>query len=119
MDEQERHYLTKALAGNEEAFAILVHTYITSLYQFVFLMVCDRDMAEDIVQETWIKAWKHLARFHPEYSFKTWLYTIAKRTAFDVLKKKSSVPFSFFGEEESEFSFEKKVAHSEFLLVFW
>jgi len=103
--------LTKAIAGDEQSFSKVVQLLLPALYQFIFLIVRDHDLAEDIVQETWIKAWKHRSRFDPKFSFKTWLYTIGKHTAFDMLKKKQPLPLSFFSDEAGEFSFEKEILH--------
>ena len=95
--------LIKAYAeGDDEAFALLLKRYLPALYNFIFQMVRDRAAAEDIVQEAFIKAWKHLSRFDREKSFKTWLFAIAKNTAYDYLKKKKSIPFSSFEDEEGD-----------------
>lgn len=112
MDKHEASLVKKALLGDDQAFASLVHTYLTPLYSFVFLVVRDKDTAEDIVQETWIKAWKHLKRFDQEQNFKTWLYTIAKNTAFDHLKKKKATPFSSFEDAEGNLPFERDLAET-------
>jgi RNA polymerase sigma-70 factor (ECF subfamily) len=50
--------------------------------------------AADIAQETFVKAWKHLPRFDARTSFRSWLFTIAKRTAIDELRKRHALPFS-------------------------
>lgn len=105
-------YVERALLGDDQAFASLVHAYLAPLYSFVFLIVRDRDTAEDIVQETWIKAWKHLKRFDQHQNFRTWLYTIAKNTAFDHLKKKKARPFSSFEDTEGNLPFEKNLAEA-------
>jgi len=94
--------IPRALLGDDQAFAQLVKTYLPPLYNFVFLIVREKEMAEDVVQETFIKAWKNLKRFDQEKSFKTWLYTIAKNTAFDHLKKKKTVPFSLLTDGEGD-----------------
>ena len=54
------------------------------------------------MQETCIKVWKHLNRFDAKRSFKTWIFAIAKNTAFDALKKKRDLPFSVFFRGEDE-----------------
>ncbi len=100
----------RALSGDEEAFADLVRPYFGPLYGFVFLLVRDRDVAEDVVQESMIKAWRHLKRYDLTQSWKTWLYTIAKNTAFDALKKKRALPFSSFRDEDGLLPFESELA---------
>ena len=70
------------------------------LYAFVYTLVHDRDAAEDVVQIATIKAWKHFESFDTSKSFKTWLFVIAKNSAFDYLKKKKALPFSAFEDTE-------------------
>jgi len=76
--------------------------------------VGDRDAAEDLTQETFVKAWKNLKSFDQKRNFKTWIFTIAKNTAFDWLKKKKEIPFSTFTDEEGE-SWLENVADENFL----
>jgi RNA polymerase sigma-70 factor (ECF subfamily) len=95
------------LAGNTRAFEQLLNKHLSPVYRFIFQMARDREAADDIVQETFIKAWKHLADFDREKSFKTWLFTIAKRTAFDHFKKKKALPFSAFDDGEGGTAFEE------------
>jgi RNA polymerase sigma-70 factor, ECF subfamily len=90
------------LSGDEEAFAEIVKIYLKPIYNFVHRLVGDRDTADDLTQETFVKAWKNLKRFDQKRNFKTWLFTIAKNTAFDWLKKKKEIPFSTFMDEEGE-----------------
>lgn len=112
MESHDSQYIEKALSGDEQAFASLVHAYLAPLYSFVFLIMRDKDMSEDVVQETFIKAWKYLKRFDQKQNFKTWLYTIAKNTAFDYLKKKKATPFSSFEDPEGSLPFDKDLAEA-------
>jgi RNA polymerase sigma-70 factor, ECF subfamily len=82
--------------GDEQAFEILVDRYLKPLYRFVFQFTQNEQVAEDIVQETFVKVWKSLAKFDENKKFSTWLYAIAKNTALDWLKKKKTLPFSVF-----------------------
>ena len=70
------------------------------LYAFMYTLVHDRDAAEDIVQIASLKAWKHFGSFDQAKSFKTWLFAIGKNSAFDYLKKKKTIPFSAFQDDE-------------------
>jgi RNA polymerase sigma-70 factor (ECF subfamily) len=94
------------LTGDEQAFGQLLGGYLSSVYNFVFQMARDREVTDDIVQETFIKAWKNLSGFDREKSFKTWLFTIAKHTAYDYFKKKKALPFSAFDDGEGGSIFE-------------
>ncbi len=82
--------------GDKTAFKSLLDKHLGSVYAFVFQLTRDRAAAEDIAQETFIKAWRHLGRYDVARPFRTWLFAIAKNTAYDWLKKKRSIPFSAF-----------------------
>ena len=91
--------------GNKEVFKELIDRYICPLYNFTARLT-DKNNAEDIVQEVFIKVWKNIHHFDStKASFKTWLFTIAKNTTTDFLRKKKSILFSDMqNEEDSEFS---------------
>jgi RNA polymerase sigma-70 factor, ECF subfamily len=90
------------LAGDDSAFEDLLVRYLKPIYNFVYRITNDRGSAEDISQDTFIKVWKNLDSFDQAKKLKTWLFTIAKNTAFDYLKKKKEIPFSKFMDEEGE-----------------
>ncbi len=102
MPERDNEIIAKILSGDEDATAEIVKIYLQPVYNFVYRLVNDRDTAEDLTQETFLKAWKNLKRFDRNKKFKTWLFTIAKNTAFDHLKKKKEIPFSAFTDEEED-----------------
>lgn len=83
-----------AAADNVAALEELVARYLKPVYGFVRSFVYDADVADDITQEVFVKVWKHISRYDTEQPFRPWLYIIAKRTTFDFLKKKTSIPFS-------------------------
>src|SRR5687768_3946915 len=65
------------LAGEKRAFTELVERYHTRLINFVYRSTGDRERAEDLVQETFIRVYRHLYRFDQSKKFSTWVYTIA------------------------------------------
>jgi RNA polymerase sigma-70 factor (ECF subfamily) len=85
--------------GDEAAFDFLVKRYINSLYRFLFRLCGDADTAEDLVQKTFVNAWRHIEKFDEMKKFKTWLFAIAKNSAVDFFKRKKAIPFSFFEDE--------------------
>lgn len=93
---KDEQLLEDFIGGDEQAFEMLVDRYLKPLYNFTFQLVGDKTASEDIVQDVFVKVWKNLKRFNQEKKFSTWLYAIAKNTAFDWLKKKKALPFSFF-----------------------
>lgn len=90
------------LNGDENSLEILVKRYIKPIYSFTYRYVGDYQEAEDITQEVFIKVWRNIKKFDKNKSFKTWIFRIAKNTSIDFLKKKKSIPFSEFENEEGE-----------------
>lgn len=85
--------------GDENALATVIQRHVGSLYRFLYRMVNDAHLAEDLTQETFIKVWKHLARFDVSKSFKTWIFSIAKNVAIDELRKKRPLIAQFDDED--------------------
>ena len=71
------------LAGDERAFTRLVTRYQPRLVNFVTRMIQDRERAEDLVQEAFLRVYRHLNRFDPSRKFSTWVYTIARNLRID------------------------------------
>ena len=80
-------YIDKTLAGDTNAFAFLVNRYKNMVFTLALKMVKNREEAEEISQDTFIKAFKNLEKFKGEAKFSTWLYKITYRTCLDSLKK--------------------------------
>lgn len=91
------------LNGNTNAFEGIINRYSQMLYRFVFRLVCNKDIAHDIVQESFIKAWKSIKKYNFNYNFKTWIYTITQRTAIDHLRRIKTTNFSELDTEEQNF----------------
>jgi len=88
------------LAGDDGSFEILVKKYLKPVFNFLFQITSDRDTLDDLTQITFIKVWKNIKKFDETKNFKVWLFTIAKNTAFDHIKKKKTIPFSFFETDD-------------------
>ena len=91
----EARLIERALAGDDQAFAELLKRYRQPLYHMIFKMVHNKEEAEDLVQEAFIKAFKALGSFNEEYAFSTWLYKIAVNNCIDYLRKKRLQTFSY------------------------
>lgn len=76
------------LAGNDEAFGHLDRLYRRRLMAFASRMVQDTDRAEEIVQETFFRVFRHGHRFDPCRDFSTWIFTIAGNLARDELRQR-------------------------------
>lgn len=73
--------LERARAGDNGAFEALVLRYQARIVNYASAMVHDAGAAEDVAQETFVRAWRALGRFRGESTFKTWLYRIATNVA--------------------------------------
>jgi len=87
MDE-DRQTIAKVLSGNYDAFEALVEKYQGRIYRHLRKMIGDNHHAQDLLQETFLNAYKGLKGFAGTSSFKTWLFRIATNTALMFLRKK-------------------------------
>ncbi len=90
------------LSGDEESFALLVERHLSLVYKFVYHYLHNIDDANDVTQETFIKAWKYIRKFDTKKKFTTWIITIAKNTALDFIKRKKPVLFSKIEEGDGD-----------------
>ncbi|MFA5133754.1 MAG: RNA polymerase sigma factor [Patescibacteria group bacterium] len=88
------------LRGDEKSLEILVKKYIKPIYHFILYFVGNKPDAEDLTQDVFVKVWKNLKKFDSKKSFKTWIFSIAKNTSIDFLRKKKNIPFSEFENDE-------------------
>ena len=84
------------LDGEKRAFNLLVDRYQGRLLNFVYRTTGDRERAEDLVQETFIRVYRHLHRFDQSKKFSTWIYTIASNLAKNELRNRSRNPLVLF-----------------------
>ncbi|MCC6318138.1 MAG: sigma-70 family RNA polymerase sigma factor [Gemmatimonadaceae bacterium] len=84
------------LEGEERAFQELVDRYQTRLLNFIYRTIGDRERAEDLVQEVFIRVYRHLHRFDRSKKFSTWIYTIASNLAKNELRNRSRNPLVLF-----------------------
>jgi len=71
------------VSGDPEAFALLVAEHQQKLCNFIQRYTRNRQDAEDLTQDTFVKAFKSLHRYERRYAFSAWLYTIARRTVYN------------------------------------
>ena len=80
--------VTLAQQGREAAFRELIRRYERPVFSLIFRMVRDRETAEDLAQDTFIKVLNHVDRYRPEFKFSSWLFKIANNVAIDHLRKR-------------------------------
>ena len=84
---EDEHYINLILNGNPNAFATLVDRYKNMVYTLALKMVTNKEQAEEIAQDTFIKIYNSLNKFKGESKFSTWIYKITYTTCLDALKK--------------------------------
>jgi RNA polymerase sigma-70 factor (ECF subfamily) len=88
--------VARFLQGEKRAFGELVERYQTRLLNFIYRTTGDRERAEDLVQETFIRVYRHIHRFDQSKKFSTWIYTIASNLAKNELRNRSRNPLVLF-----------------------
>jgi RNA polymerase sigma-70 factor (ECF subfamily) len=86
--------LRKAQKGDERAFAIIVRTYETPVYNYVLRLTGDKIFAEDLTQEVFLRVFQGLPRFSLRCKFTTWLFQVTKNRVLDELRAKERRPMA-------------------------
>jgi RNA polymerase sigma-70 factor (ECF subfamily) len=82
--------VAKARGGDQDAFRVLVERHSRSVFRLAYRMTGSAEDAEDVVQDTFVRAYRQLARFESRSNFATWLYRIAFNCAIDHLRGRPS-----------------------------
>ncbi len=85
--------VAKVLKGDRQAYALLVDEYKSPIYNLAYRMTANVEDADDITQETFIRAYQYLWRYDPRKKFFTWLYTIAFNLIKNHLRKNKKINF--------------------------
>ena len=88
METSDIDLIKACLNGNNDAFSELVTRYKKLIYNVVYNMINDKQEINDIAQEVFIRIYRSLGRYNPEYKFSTWSVKIATNFCLDVLRKK-------------------------------
>lgn len=125
-EEKDEKLVAKYLKGDEKSLEILIKRYLKPVYSFVYKRVNNFQEAEDITQEVFVKMWKNIRKFKKEKNFRTWIFTIAKNTTIDFLRKSkiasaTKINNTFLEKLASSFNllefFEKKDAANKISLA--
>lgn len=84
---EEQRVIELAAAGDRDAAARLIREHQTSLYAYILRMCGRPEVAEDVVQDAFVRVLTNLHRFDPRFRFSTWLFTIAKRLHVNACQK--------------------------------
>ncbi len=95
------YYIRRIEAGDVGCYACLLDKYSRQVYSLLYKMVRNKEDAEELTQDVFLKAFRHLSSFKSDCSFSTWIYRIAYNTAISVLRKHRE---EFLTIEESQLS---------------
>ncbi|MDR1913748.1 MAG: sigma-70 family RNA polymerase sigma factor [Clostridiales bacterium] len=108
------------LAGNKDLFSELVTRYKNLVYSVILRMINDREEADDLAQEVFIKLYKNLDKYYPDFKFSTWTIRIATNHVIDYRRKKKQetvpiedVEFSLTSEDSPESEYIKREQSNE------
>jgi len=94
MDASEREQYRAAINGDREAFEMIIRTCSRALFAIAYSVLQNREEAEDVVQDSLVKAWKTRWRVRDPEKFPAWLAAIARHRAHDIVRRRRSVPIS-------------------------
>jgi RNA polymerase sigma-70 factor, ECF subfamily len=94
MDASKREQYQAAIHGDREAFEMIIRTQSRALFAIAYGILQNREEAEDVVQDSLVKAWRTRRRVRDPEKFPAWLATIVRHRSRDIFRKRCSVPLS-------------------------
>jgi RNA polymerase sigma-70 factor, ECF subfamily len=88
VNKSDQELVEEILQGHGNLFSEIVCRYKKAVYSLCYRMINNKEDAEDLAQEVFIKVYNHLGQYNPEYKFSTWILKIAHNTTIDTLRKK-------------------------------
>src|SRR5437762_10771451 len=105
--------LARARQGDGEAFRALVEQHSRSVFRLAFRMTGNEQDAEDVVQESFLRAYRQLGRFESRANFGTWLYRITSNCAVDLMRSKQARHDQARGESLDETAMDLRSDHPD------
>ncbi len=100
-DATDQQVVLSARQGAEAAYRELIRRYQRPVFSLIYRMVRDRELAEDLTQETFVKVLNAIDRYRPEYKFSSWIFKIANNAAIDQLRRKELDTLSLEGRPDA------------------
>jgi RNA polymerase sigma-70 factor (ECF subfamily) len=98
----DQEVVLRARSGQETAYRELIRRYERPIFALLFRMVRDRELAEDLAQETFVKALNAIESYRPEFKFSSWIFKIANNAAIDHLRRRELDTLSLDGSPHAE-----------------
>lgn len=114
--DEEQRIVKRAQDGDTTAVSVLYNQYVILVYRYIYLRVGNRQEAEDVTQDVFMKAFASLVRFEYRSSFKTWLFAITRATIVDCWRKKYkevTVPLEDFLAHAPAFETDGEIREAE------
>lgn len=104
LEQNDKYLLLKAVQGEPEAFGVLFDKYSGKIYRFIYYKVTNKDLAEDIASQAFLKAWEQISTGKKVKSFQAWLYRIARNLVVDYFRtrEKEELPLIYQHKNEAE-----------------
>lgn len=98
----DQEVVQQAVIGCESAYRELIRRYQRPIYSLIYRMVRNKELAEDLAQDTFIKMLNGIGSYRPEYKFSSWLFKIANNAAIDHLRRRELDTLSLDGSPHAE-----------------
>jgi RNA polymerase sigma-70 factor (ECF subfamily) len=102
VDDAEEFVLAQARAGNRDAFRTLVERHSRAVFRVAFRIMGNEQDAEDVVQDTFLKAYREISRFEARSGFGTWIHRVAANCAIDAIRRRPKHVMQESGDDEVE-----------------
>ena len=101
-EQTDQEVVALAKEGSEESYRELIRRYERPVFSLIYRMVRNREQAEDLSQETFIKVLNAVQSYRPEYKFSSWVFKIANNAAIDFLRKRELDTLSLEGSPHAD-----------------
>lgn len=93
--------VARAQQGSEKAYRELLGRYQRPVFSIIYRMIRDREQAEDLAQETFVRVFNHIDRYDPRYKFSSWIFKIATNLTIDHIRRKELDTVSIHGSRNA------------------
>jgi RNA polymerase sigma-70 factor, ECF subfamily len=101
LEQPDPEVLRRAQRGDERAFALILRAYETPIFNYIYRIVGDRALAEDLTQEVFVRVFQALPRFSLRCKFTTWLFQVTKNRVLDELRARERRPQTVVAIEDA------------------
>lgn len=105
------------IGGETLALEVLVARYLPVIFGFVLRSIGQTEQAEDLTQDIFLKIWKNINKFDNKKKFKSWIFTIARRTMIDYFRKKKIATTSVVNAADGQIEIFESIAAEEITIL--